>query len=124
MAGDWEMAPPLSDNQFPSVSPGARIEKSFKIIKQKSENEILTCLHWTGLSRQQISILRNLTSSTQLQQLLRPYGYGISSGISIDLSSKKDPLDAEYDLMVSSKKEIKPEIMNKIVNFVKRYRVR
>ncbi|GAB3277579.1 hypothetical protein GCM10027347_51620 [Larkinella harenae] len=123
MAAGWKLLPPLRDDDLPRADYGALVRKDFDIVNHSSEFEVLTGLHWTKLSRQEVSNLRSLTDSTELRNLLSSYGYGISRGTIIDIHSEEDPNDAEFDLMISSKEDIPQELMDEIMGFVKRYRV-
>lgn len=125
MANTWKIYPPWTNEQGSTkVSLGSLIRKDFGIVKHSSELEILTNFHWIGLSRQEVANLRNLTDSEGLKQLLRSYGYGISLGTQVDMLSEKDPNDAEFYLMIDSKKAICETLMREIVAFIKRYRVK
>ncbi|GAB2528127.1 hypothetical protein GCM10027085_18040 [Spirosoma aerophilum] len=99
------------------------IRDDFDIVNYTSDVERLTCLHWTGLSRQEISHLRNLSHSDALSAFVRPYGCGIGSGSQVDLMSEEDPNSAEFDLMISSDDDLAPALLGDIIDFVKRYRI-
>lgn len=124
MAGDWQIFPPWTSEQGPTnVSLGSLIRDDFDVVNHDSEYEIMTSLEWTGLSRQEVANLRNLTSSKELEDFLRLHNCGISTGIEIDMASDEDPSDAKFGLMISTEQEIPQTLLSEIVDFVRHYRV-
>lgn len=124
MADNWIVYPPLTNEQGPTgVSLGSLISGDFDIINHDNEYEIMTSLEWTGLSRQEVANLRNLTSSKELRDFLRSRSCGISTGIEIDTMSDGASFDAKFYLAISTQKEMPQTLMSEIVDFVRHYRV-